>query len=74
MARILVTRRLPDGGLEPLAGHELVGPYDDDHPFTHAELCERARDCDAIVCLLTDRIDAEVLAAGAAGGLSLIHI
>ena len=62
------SRRLPDGGLDPLAGHELVGPYDDDRPFTHAELCERARDCDAIVCLLTDRIDAEVLAAGAAGG------
>lgn len=68
MGRILVTRRLPEGGLEPLAGHEIVGPHDDDRPFSPAELREYARECDAIVCLLTDRIDAEVIAAGAAGG------
>ena len=66
MARVLVTRRLPDGGLEPLAGHELVGPKAEDVPFTHEELCAHASACDAIVSLLTDRIDAEVLTAGAA--------
>lgn len=66
MARVLVTRRLPDGGLDPLvrAGHEIVA-RDDDTPFTHDELVEAARDVDAIVCLLTDRIDTEVLQAGA---------
>jgi len=36
----------------------------DDTPLTHEELVETAADVDAIVCLLTDRIDAEVLAAG----------
>ena len=58
MARVLVTRRLPDGGLEPLAraGHELV-QRDDDPPLTHDELVAAAADVDAIVCLLTDRID-----------------
>jgi glyoxylate reductase len=65
VARVLVTRRLPDGGTDPLlaAGHEL-GARDDDTPFTPAELADAARDVDAIVCLLTDRIDDTVLAAG----------
>jgi len=68
VARILVTRRLPDGGSEPLAGHDVVGPKPDDAPYTHEELCAHARECDAIVSLLTDRIDAAVLDAGVAGG------
>ena len=67
MARVLVTRRLPDGGMEPLlaAGHEVVGPDPDDRPLTHGELVDAAGDVDGIVCLLTDRIDVEVLQAGA---------
>jgi hypothetical protein len=61
-----VTRRLPAGGLDPLvdSGHELV-QRDDDLSWTHDELVEAAPDVDAIVCLLTDRIDGDVLAAGA---------
>ena len=66
MARVLVTRRLPDGGTDPLlaAGHEIVA-RDDDTPYTHDELVATAGSVDAIVCLLTDRIDAAVLEAGA---------
>ena len=66
MARVLVTRRLPPGGLDPLseAGHELV-ESDGDHGFTHDEIVALVRDADAIVSLLTDRIDADVLSAGA---------
>jgi len=66
VARVLVTRRLPDGGIDPLiaAGHEVV-TRDDDRPFTHDELVEAAAEVDAIVCLLTDPIDAAVLDAGA---------
>ena len=65
MARVLVTRRLPDGGIEPLvtAGHEIVA-RDDDTPFSHAELCDAVHDLDGVVCLLTDTIDAAVLEAG----------
>ena len=68
MGRVLVTRRLPEGGLDPLAGHELVGPNPDDAPFSHDELVAHAGEVDAIVSVLTDKIDADVLAAGAASG------
>jgi len=65
MGRVLVTRRLPDGGLDPLAGHDVVGPNARDEPFTKDELCAYAGNVDAIVSLLTDKIDADVVAAGA---------
>ena len=70
MARVLVTRRLTSGGTDPLvaAGHDIIGPLPDDAPMSADELCEGAATSDAIVCLLTDRIDAAVLAAGAKGG------
>ena len=68
MGRVLVTRRLPDGGMDPLAGHDLVGPKPDDAPYTSDELRAHARECHAIVSLLTDRIDADVLRAGAQTG------
>ena len=66
MARVLVTRRLPDGGTDPLvaAGHEIV-TSDDDAPLTPAQLCAAVANVDAVVCLLTDRIDDAVIAAGA---------
>jgi glyoxylate reductase len=66
VSRVLVTHQLPDGGLDPLvaAGHELVQRAGDE-PYTADELVALAPDVDAIVCVLTDRIDAAVLQAGA---------
>jgi glyoxylate reductase len=74
VARILVTRRLTPGGTDPLleAGHEVVGPNEDDEPMTPAELLAGAANYDGIVCLLTDRIDAAVLQAGHAGRLRVV--
>jgi glyoxylate reductase len=63
MARVLVTRQLPPGGLDPLEGHELV-QREGDQPLTHQELVDAVAGVDAIVCLLTDGIDAGVIAAG----------
>jgi glyoxylate reductase len=62
--RVLVTRHLPEGGTEPLAGLDVVGPEPDDRAYSHDELVAFAGDVDGIVCLLTDGIDAEVLDAG----------
>jgi glyoxylate reductase len=63
---VLVTRRLPAGGTDPLvdAGHELVQRVDDT-PWSHEDLLVAVPDVDGIVCLLTDDIDAAVMAAGA---------
>lgn len=74
MPRVLVTRRLPDGGLEPLerAGCEIIGPKADDTPYSAQELRDLAPGVDAIVCLLTDPIDESLLAAGAAGSLRIV--
>jgi glyoxylate reductase len=73
MGRVLVTRRLPRGGTEPLvrAGHELVERAED-VPYTHAELVAAAAEVDAIVCLLTDRIDRTVLETGASAQLRVV--
>jgi len=64
LARVLVTRHLPPGGLDPLAGHDIdIRPTD--MPYTHSELVTAvASGVDGIVCLLTDRIDAPVIEAG----------
>jgi glyoxylate reductase len=62
MATVLVTRHLPDGALMPLAAHE-VRIRADDSPYSRSELVEAVVDVDAIVCVLTDRLDAEVLFA-----------
>ena len=73
MSRILVTRRLPDGGLDQLyaEGHEVV-QRTDDTPYGADELVALTPAVDGVVCLLTDRIDEAVLAAGASGALRVV--
>jgi glyoxylate reductase len=70
---VLVTRHLPEGGLDPLvqAGHTLIQNKTDDRYGTE-ELAKLAPEVDGILCLLTDRIDETVLRAGAAGRLKVI--
>ena len=72
MGRVLITRRLPDGGTDALSAHDLAGPKPDDSPYTAAELHDLAPSVDGIVCLLTDTIDASVLHAGCAGSLRIV--
>jgi glyoxylate reductase len=73
VSRILVTRRLPDGGLDQLyaEGHEVV-QRPDDTPYTAEELGALTPTVAGVVCLLTDRIDEAVLAAGASGALQVV--
>ncbi|MBV8462385.1 MAG: D-glycerate dehydrogenase [Acidimicrobiales bacterium] len=69
MSRILVTHPLPEGATDGLAaeGHELLEPGT-------RPLAEWASEVDAILCLLTDRIDAAVLRSGAAGRLRVVSL
>jgi glyoxylate reductase len=72
VGRVLVTRRLPESGLAPLDAHDVVGPKPDDTPYSADELAALAPGVDAIVCLLTDRVDERVLDAGARGRLRVV--
>jgi lactate dehydrogenase-like 2-hydroxyacid dehydrogenase len=62
-AKVYVTRRIPQEALEPLLRtHEVeVNPHD--RALTRAELLQQVRGRDAVISLLTDSIDGEVLDA-----------
>jgi glyoxylate reductase len=65
MAKVLVTRRIPEAGLELLRTHFEVVLNEADRALTRAELLDGVRDVDGVLCLLNDRIDGEVMAAAA---------
>ena len=64
MARIFVTRKIPGTALDRLksSGHE-VGVSEFDRPLTPKELLEKSKGVDALLTLLTDKIDGEVIDA-----------
>jgi glyoxylate reductase len=61
MAACFVTRALPGDALERLAGAHDVRVHPGALPPTRAELEAGVRDAEALLCLLTDRVDAELL-------------
>jgi glyoxylate reductase len=63
VARVFVTRRIPGDALDRLrgAGHE-VDVWPEDAPPPPAALRERAAGAEGLLCMLTDSIDAELLA------------
>jgi len=68
--RVFVTRVIPDAGLSLLRERCDVEVWPHDRPPSRDELIERAGDKDAIVCLLTEKIDADVL--GALPGVKIV--
>ena len=63
MARCFVTRELPGTALDRLRAEHDVEVWAGDLPPSREELVEHARDAEGLLCLLTDVIDAGVLAA-----------
>ena len=61
--RVFVTRRLPGDALERLAKHAEVDLWPGDLPPPYDELRRRTAAADALICLLTDRIDAALIDA-----------
>lgn len=61
--KILITRRVPQAGIDLLAAHCDIELWDSDLPIPRAALLEKVADKDAIYCLLTERIDDELLDA-----------
>lgn len=60
--RIYVTRRIPDAGIKLLEGHE-VDVYEGSTTIPRKLLAEKVADAEALIPLLSDRIDAELMEA-----------
>ena len=64
LPRIFITRPIPQAGIAVLTGHCEVTVFPGPAPPTRAELLTGVAQADAILPLLTERIDEEVLQAG----------
>ncbi len=65
MSKVYVTRPIAEEALALLRSQAEVALWPDpDVPPPHEEIVRQVREADGLVCLLTDRIDAEVIAAG----------
>src|SRR5262245_31729408 len=60
---IFVTRRFAGDALARIAEHAAIDQWTDDLPPLYEELTRRAAAADALICLLTDRIDAALIDA-----------
>ena len=63
--KVFLTRRLPPPVMERLAAHTDLRFHAEDRVATAAEIAAGVRGCDALLCNITDRIDAAILDAGA---------
>ena len=63
--RVFLTRHMPGDGLERLAEHADVDLWPGDMPPPYEELVVRTRDADGLICMLTDRVDAQLIATSA---------
>src|ERR1700682_6111641 len=64
--RVFITQPIPEPGPSLVcAGARAVAMNPEDRVLSHEELRAAVAGCDAVLCLLTDRIDAEVLEAAA---------
>src|SRR6266545_7156946 len=66
MASVLLTRRIPSSVLTLLQTEHTVDLYSGDGAIPRDEMLRRLVGKDALICLLTDKVDAAVLDAAAA--------
>jgi glyoxylate reductase len=64
MGNVLLTRRIPSSVLTALQGRHTVDLYSGDGAIPRDELLQRVAGKDALICVLTDKIDAAVMDAG----------
>ena len=62
--KVLLTRVLPDPGMELLERHFRLYRGQADKLMPRQEIIREIKDCDGLLCLLTDNIDAEIIRAG----------
>ena len=61
--RVFVTRRVTEAGLELLRERFEVAMNAEDRPLSRAEFLAAIGDAEGVLCLLTDKVDAEAMAA-----------
>src|SRR5215467_1351896 len=61
--KVFISRRIPDEGLDAIRAACDVDLWPDQLPPPYDELRARVKNCDGLVSLLTDRIDAALLDA-----------
>ena len=60
--QVLITRVLPGPGMDLLSKHFDLDVHEDDKAISREDLKGRIRNKDGLVCLLTDSIDAAIIA------------
>jgi len=63
MAKVVVTGRIPEAALEKLRAEHEVDAWDGEQSISREELLGKVAGADALVTLLTERVDAELLDA-----------
>ncbi len=63
MSRVVITGRVPEPAAATLRAVHDVDMHDEDQPITREALLERVKGADALVTLLTEKVDAELLDA-----------
>ena len=61
--KVFITRTILDAGYDLLKDRFEIDLWSDELPPPRSTLIERVRDVDGLLCLLTDRIDGEVMDA-----------
>lgn len=61
--KVFITRRVPDQGPALLKSECTVTQWDSDEPISREELLSKVQGVDGLFCLLTEKIDAELLDA-----------
>ncbi len=63
MSRVVITGKVPEPAIEALRAAHEVDMHDDEQPVSREALLEKVRGADAVMSLLTERVDAELLEA-----------
>ncbi len=61
--KVFITHKIPEAGIKLLKKHFQVRVYPKDEVISKKELLQGVKWCDALLCLLTDKIDKSVLKA-----------
>ena len=59
--KVFITRKIPEIGIKLLKKNFIVKVYPKNKPITRKELFKSVKWCDGLLCLLTDKIDKQIL-------------